>query len=115
MNLSGILITAAIDKVDQVAGRLASIDGVAVDRVDRATGRIVVLQEAADVDAEVAGFSRMRTLPHVLSADLICHYFGEQPLAEPRTESALASLAAPVAASAADQPQQFHQTARGTP
>jgi nitrate reductase NapAB chaperone NapD len=95
MNFSGILVTAAIDQVDRVAGLIASIEGMTVDRVDHAGGRIVVVQEAADIGAEIAGFTRIRALPQVLAADLVCHYFGEQPVAEPNTESTVASLGMP--------------------
>lgn len=77
MNLSGILVVAAPGHVDSVLARLAALDGVEVRQHDRASGRIVVVQEAADVGAEVAGFGRIRALPHVLAADLVCHYFGE--------------------------------------
>ena len=98
MNVSGILVVADLAHVDAVLAQLAALDGVEVDRCDLASGRIVVVQEAPDVGAEVAGFSRIRALPHVLSADLVCHYFGEEPLAEPQIASALASLATPAPA-----------------
>ncbi len=98
MNLSGILVVAAVEHIDKVLAQLRELSGVEVHEVDHAGGRIVVVQEAQDVDAEVAGFMRIRTLPHVLAADLVCHYFGEQAAAEPNNDSALAALAAPVAA-----------------
>jgi nitrate reductase NapAB chaperone NapD len=101
MNLSGILVVTDTDHIDSVLARLTALDGVEVDQCDRASGRIVVVQEATDVGGEVAGFSRIRALPHVLYADLVCHYFGDQPAAEPQIESALASLATP----APDTPQ----------
>jgi nitrate reductase NapAB chaperone NapD len=94
MNLSGILVVADAVHVDEVLAQLAALDGVEVAQCDRAGGRIVVVQEAPHVGAEVAGFSHIRALPHVLSADLVCHYFGEEPVAEPQIESALASLSA---------------------
>ena len=95
MNLSGILVVSAPADIDAVLAHLASIDGVEVDRVDRGSGRIVVVQEAADVAAEVAGFGRIRALPQVLSVDLVCHYFGDAPAGEPQIERVLASLAEP--------------------
>ena len=98
MNLSGILVVADAAHIDAVLAQLAALDGIEVDRYDRASGRFVVVQEAPDVGAEVAGFGRVRALPHVLSADLVCHYFGEEPLAEPQIASALASLATPAPA-----------------
>ena len=97
MNLSGILVVADTDHIDAVLAQLAALDGVEIAQCDRAGGRIVLVQEAPHVGAEVAGFSRIRALPHVLSADLVCHYFGDEPLAEPQIESALSSLAPPPA------------------
>jgi nitrate reductase NapAB chaperone NapD len=95
MNISGILVVADTDHIDAVLAQLAALEGIEVGQCDRASGRIVVVQEAPNVGAEVAGFGRIRALPHVLSAGLVCHYFGEEPLAEPQIESALASLATP--------------------
>lgn len=105
MNLSGILVVADAARIDVVLADLAALEGVEVHAADRASGRIVVVQEAPDVDAEVAGFMRIRTLPHVLAADLVCHYFGEQDAAEPNIESALAALAAPAAPDGALRPR----------
>jgi nitrate reductase NapAB chaperone NapD len=101
MNISGILILADTDHIDTVLAQLTGLDGVEVDQCDRASGRIVVVQEAPDVGGEVAGFGRIRALPHVLTADLVCHYFGDQLAIEPQIETALASLAMP----APDTPQ----------
>lgn len=103
MNISGILVVADRAHLDTVLAKLAALDGVEVRQHDRASGRIVVVQEAPDVEAEVAGYGRIRALPHVLAADLVCHYFGDQPIAEPQLESALASLEAP--AHAAPRPR----------
>jgi nitrate reductase NapD len=77
MNLSGILVTADPAALHSVLGCLATLPGVEVRDVDAASGRIVVVQEAADVGAEVDGFSRIRALPNVINADLVCHYFDD--------------------------------------
>lgn len=77
MNLSGILVTATASELDAVLARLAALPGLEVHGVDHSNGRVVVVQEAEDVAAEVQAFSRIRTLPHVLGADLVCHYFGD--------------------------------------
>jgi nitrate reductase NapAB chaperone NapD len=95
MNLSGILVVAAVEHVDTVLANLAALDGIEIHQCDRASGRIVIVQEAPDVGAEIAGFSRIRALPNVLSADLVCHYFGDSPATPPSTESVLASLSDP--------------------
>lgn len=77
MNLSGILVTTETRHVDVLAQALALLPGLEVCRTDVAAGRIVVVQEAADVGAEVEGFARIRALPQVLAADLVCHCFDD--------------------------------------
>lgn len=77
MNLSGILVTAEVAALPNVLASLATLPGVEVRDFDAALGRIVVVQEAPDVGAEVDGFTRIRALPHVVNADLVCHYFDE--------------------------------------
>ncbi len=42
---------------------------------DPVTGRFVVVQEAESVDAEIAGLSRLKALPGVTLAEMVCHYF----------------------------------------
>jgi nitrate reductase NapAB chaperone NapD len=121
MNISGILVVADSVHIDTVLAQLATLDGIEVRQHDRASGRIVVVQEATDVGAEIAGFGRIRALPHVLAADLVCHYFGDQPVAEPQLESALASLAAPAPAAPRPPAEAFVtatdaiRPSRGTP
>lgn len=75
MNYSGILVTVAPAASDDMAGTLASLPGVEVHQIDRASGRIVVVQEAASVDAETEGFTRIRSLPGVIDAALVYHRF----------------------------------------
>lgn len=77
MNLSGILVSVETGHVDDVIAALGQLPGVSVEASDRAAGRLVVLQEAADVAAEVASFSRIRALGHVIGADLVTHCFDE--------------------------------------
>ena len=77
MNLSGILVTADTTALPTVLATLATLPGIEVRDVDTTLGRIVVVQEAADVGAEVDGFTRIRALPHVINADLVCHYFDD--------------------------------------
>jgi nitrate reductase NapAB chaperone NapD len=95
MNISGILVVAAPGQTHAVIAQLVELEGVEVDRAEPETGRIGVVQQAPDVGAEVAGFARIRAVAGVLSADLVCHYFGEQPRTEPDPESALAQLSTP--------------------
>lgn len=101
MNLSGIVVSVEVDHVDAVLAALAALDGVDIAQHDRASGRIVVVQEAGDVDDEVAGFLRIRALPHVINADLVCHYFGEQSRPAVDGQAVLAALASSPAAGGA--------------
>lgn len=78
MNLSGILVTADPAHLESVLAALAALPGVSVAQHDAALGRIVVVQEAPDVGAEMAGFATLRALPHVLGADLVCHVLDEE-------------------------------------
>lgn len=78
MNISGILVTTDLAHVSGVQAALAAIPGLSLGPTDAGRGRIVVLQEAADVAAETTGFMRIRALPHVLNADLVCHWFGDE-------------------------------------
>lgn len=73
MNLSGILVVAAPGQLAQVQTALAALPGVEVHHSDEATGRVVVVQEATDVDAETAGFTRIKSLPGVIDAALVYH------------------------------------------
>ncbi len=73
MNLSGILLTAEPAGLQDVLARLATVPGAEVAQAGATSGRIVVVQEAADVGAELLAFARLRSLPHVINADLVCH------------------------------------------
>lgn len=77
MNLSGLIVVAAEGHVDDVSTQLRALDGIEVRIVDAASRSIVIVQEAASVGAEVAGFSRILALPHVISVRLGAHYFGD--------------------------------------
>jgi nitrate reductase NapAB chaperone NapD len=83
MNLSGIVVTVLPPHVATVVARLAALAATEVMHVDAASGRIVIVQERATIGEEFDGLRAIQRLPHVLSADLVMHYFGEdaQPLA----------------------------------
>ena len=52
MNLSGIVVACAADRLDACAGALAALPGVEVHRLDRAGGRLVVTQETASTEEQ---------------------------------------------------------------
>lgn len=79
MNLSGILVVAQPQWLQGVIEALEAQPGIEVHQVDDATGRIVVVQEADGVDAEAEGLERIRALPHVVLAQMVYHYFADDP------------------------------------
>lgn len=77
MNLSGILVVAKPEMQGKVVEALNLLEGVEVHQVDEATGRIVAVQEAADIHAEIEGVKRIKSLPHVIMAEMVYHYLAE--------------------------------------
>ena len=56
--------------------RLEVLHGIEVQFTDAARGRIVVTQESATTEEQEEGLRRIQALPGLLSAELVCHYFG---------------------------------------
>lgn len=98
MNLSGIIVAAKPEWLANVVADLNALPGVEVHQVDEATGRIVVVQEAADIPAEVDGLERIQRLPHVLMAQLVYHYFADDPAIDAFTPGPADTTSDPVPA-----------------
>ena len=79
MNISAILVVVPAADVDAATARLEALPGVEVRHSDPATGRLLALQEAETVDAEVAGLRRIQALPGVVLAEMVYHYFEDDP------------------------------------
>lgn len=77
MNLSGILVVARPGCHTDVVDSLRALEGLEVHQVEEETGRIVAVQEAADINAEVAALRRIKALPNVLMAEMVYHYVAE--------------------------------------
>jgi nitrate reductase NapD len=77
MNLSGILVVVTPERTPAAAQRLAALPGMEVYHTDAASGRIVVIQEAGSVAEEVDGLKRIKSLPWVILAEMVYHYFEE--------------------------------------
>jgi nitrate reductase NapD len=77
MNISGILVVAGPQRHEEVARVLAALPGVDIHQIDAASSRIVITQEAADIHAEIAGLRHIQALPHVVMAEMVYHYIGE--------------------------------------
>ena len=68
---------AKAERHTQVVVALNALEGVEVHQVDVASGRIVVVQEAQDIHAEIAGVKRIKALPDVIMAEMVYHYLAE--------------------------------------
>ena len=79
MNISAILVVVPAADVAAATARLEALPGVEVRHRDPETGRLLVLQEAPTVDAEVAGLKRIKALPGVVLAEMVYHYFEDDP------------------------------------
>lgn len=77
MNISGILVVTSPAYIDDVSQQLKALPGVDVHYIDESRGRIVVTQEAESISNEVDGLKRIRTLPHIILAEMSSHYFEE--------------------------------------
>lgn len=77
MNLSGILVIVAKEHFLSSIDVLNALPGVEVHHTETATGRIILVQEAANVGAEVAGLKRIKSLPHISLAEMVYHYIEE--------------------------------------
>lgn len=83
MNISSILVVTTQPYFDSTIASLSDIDGVQVHYCDEKTSRIVVTQEAENTDTEVEGLKRIKSLPHVVLAEMVYHYC-EDPEGEAR-------------------------------
>jgi nitrate reductase NapD len=79
MNYSGIVVICKPEQMSGVAGRLAALPGVEVHHQDVSQGKIIVVQEAESVDAEMAGVKRIKRVAGVILADMMYHYFEDDP------------------------------------
>ncbi len=77
MNLSGIAVSVQPGQFDNTVTTLGDLPGVEVFHQDAASARIVVVQEAESIDAEVEGLKRIKSIPGVMVAELVYHYFAE--------------------------------------
>jgi nitrate reductase NapD len=94
VNVSGIAVHVVPSRLEEGVCLLGALPGVEVQFADAARGRIVVTQEAESTEEQEEGLRRIQALPGLVSAELVCHYFGEPqddaagPARAPRGEGA---------------------------
>ncbi len=77
MNLSGIAVSVRPQSFDETIDLLDALPGVEIHYQDLDNARVVVVQEAESVDAEVEGLKQIKSIPGVVVAELVYHYFAD--------------------------------------
>jgi len=77
MQFSGLLVTSEASTFAACVRELEAHPGVDVYMTDAATSRVVVVLETETVEAQEQQFREIQRLPHVRSAELVYHYFGD--------------------------------------
>ena len=83
MHYSGLLVLCRTESIYDCVRDLTGFRGFDVYASDPATGRIVVVLETHTLEEQEAGLRRAQSLPDVLTAELVYHYFGDEAMAEP--------------------------------
>lgn len=74
MNISSILVATSQSHFATTIDALSAIDGIEVHFCDVDSSRIIVTQEAQNTTHEVEGLQHIKSLPHVMMAEMIYHY-----------------------------------------
>lgn len=82
MPVSGIVLTCVAARVDDVALRLATVNGVEVHGV-LPDGRIVAVVEADTVDDEVELVTELQEIEDVISVQMAYHNFEDSGAEQP--------------------------------
>jgi len=77
MHFSGLLIRTHPASVDACKRELSRCPGLDVYATDAPGGRIVAVLETTTAQEQEDGLRRAQSLPHVISAELVYHYFGD--------------------------------------
>jgi len=77
MNLSSILVMTSQPHFETTINALTAIDGLQVHYCDIESSRIIVTQESESTKHEIEGLQRIKSLPHVVMAEMVYHYCEE--------------------------------------
>ena len=77
MNLSSILVMTSEPHLETTINALTAIDGLQIHYCDPESSRIIVTQESKNTKHEIEGLQRIKSLPHVVMAEMVYHYCEE--------------------------------------
>jgi nitrate reductase NapD len=92
MNLSGIVVFVPPARLAESVAALNALAGVEVHHTQAESGKVVVVQEAETVHDEIEGLKRIKALPGVIAAELVYHYFADDPALGRNPASDLSAL-----------------------
>jgi nitrate reductase NapAB chaperone NapD len=84
MHYSGLLVISKPGFTRKCTRELARCPGFSVHVADEASGRIVAVLETATIQEQEDGLRHAQRLRHVISAELVCHYFGDASECSPQ-------------------------------
>ncbi len=77
MQLSSILVYTVPDNVSALQAQISAIPYLEVHYQCHDSGRLVVIQEADNEEAAMAGLQGIKGLPKVMAAEMVYHYVDE--------------------------------------
>lgn len=86
MNISAILVTTRPNNTNHMIETLNQLSGVEVYQNDPSTGKIIVIQEAESIHDEVDGLKKIKSLSGIVLAEMVEHYFGDDPNQYPSSD-----------------------------
>lgn len=78
MNISGVVVQATQTHFDQVKEALRASGVCEIHFEEKEKGKIVVTIEGEGVEEEIRKLGIIRKIPHVLAADMVHSYSGEE-------------------------------------
>ena len=76
MFVSGLIVDAAADKLEQVKNELQKLDSIEINSV-LDDGKIVVVVESKDIESEAQLSKMIADIDGVLGVNLAYHHFGD--------------------------------------
>lgn len=77
MNLSGIVVAVTPGKFDEGIAALNAISNIEIHQTDASSNQIVVVQEAENVNQEIDGLKKIKSLAMVTYAEMVYHYLAD--------------------------------------
>lgn len=78
MNLSSILVMVLPKHLQSTIDALNLIKGVEVHVCEESSGRIIATLEAETITEEVDGLRHIKSLPNIVFAEMVFHYFEDE-------------------------------------